>query len=54
MNTYECAVCGHLYSEADGDPLRGAPPGTKWDDLPEDWACPDCGADKDNFVRLED
>ena len=53
MKIYECKICGHLYSEADGDPLRGVPPGTKWQDLPDDWTCPDCGSGKDSFVIFE-
>lgn len=49
MKSYECALCGHLYSEADGDPMRGIAPGTLWADMPEEWVCPDCGAMQDNF-----
>lgn len=54
MKTYECVTCGHLYSEAEGDPLRGIPPGTLWEDLPEDWICPDCGAAKSDFTLVEE
>ena len=49
---YEC-VCGYVYDEADGDPENGIEPGTKWDDLPEDFACPLCGAGKDGFTKQE-
>ena len=40
---YECVICGYIYDEADGIPDDGIPPGTKWEDIPEDWECPDCG-----------
>ena len=49
MNSYECRTCGHIYSEADGDPLHGIPPGTRWEDLPDDWVCPDCGVSKSDY-----
>lgn len=49
---YFCQICSHVYDEANGDPLGNAPPGTKWDQLPEAWVCPECGAPKDNFVEL--
>ncbi len=45
---YEC-VCGYIYDEAAGDPANGVAPGTKWADVPEDYACPVCGAGKDAF-----
>ncbi len=54
MGTFECTVCGHQYSEAKGDPESGIAPGTKWEDVPDDWICPDCGATKDMFLRLID
>ena len=54
MKTYECETCGFLYNEAEGDPLRGVPPGTRWEDLPEDWVCPDCASDKGGFSPVED
>ncbi len=49
MKKYVCTVCGYIYDEADGIPDDGIAPGTKWDDLPEDWVCPLCGAAKDAF-----
>ena len=49
MNNYECTVCGYVYSEAAGIPDEGIAPGTKWEDLPDDWTCPMCGAAKDEF-----
>lgn len=49
LKKYVCSVCGYVYDEAKGDPDNGIAPGTKWDDLPEDWICPECGAPKDVF-----
>lgn len=40
---YECMQCGFQYDEALGWPEDGIEPGTRWDDIPEDWSCPDCG-----------
>lgn len=51
MNKYECMVCGYVYDEALGIPEEGIAPGTKWEDLPADWACPLCGATKDEFEK---
>ncbi len=49
MKKYECEPCGYVYDEAAGDPDNGIAPGTKWEDLPEDWVCPLCGMGKDVF-----
>jgi rubredoxin len=49
FNKYECVVCGEIYDEAVGDSDSGLAPGTRWADVPEDWACPECGATKENF-----
>ena len=49
MKKYACTVCGYVYDEAEGDPDNGVEPGTKWEDVPEDWVCPVCGAGKDEF-----
>ena len=49
MKKYECVLCGYVYDEAAGDPDNGIAPGTKWEDLPADWVCPLCGADKSQF-----
>ena len=48
---YEC-VCGFIYDEATGDPDSGIAAGTKWDDLPDDYVCPVCGAGKDGFTKV--
>jgi rubredoxin len=49
MKKYVCTVCGYIYDEAAGDPDNGVEPGTKWEDVPEDWVCPVCGVGKDQF-----
>jgi len=49
---YEC-VCGYVYDETEGDPDNGIAPGTKWEELPEDFACPLCGLEKDEFTKLD-
>ena len=46
---YVCDVCGYVYDEDLGDQEHGISPGTKWEELPEDFKCPVCGVDKDNF-----
>ena len=46
---YVCDVCGYVYDETIGDPDNGIAPGTKWEDIPEDWVCPLCGVGKDQF-----
>ncbi|MGK0499154.1 MAG: rubredoxin-NAD+ reductase [Oceanicoccus sp.] len=53
MSKWECIVCGWVYDEAKGDPESGIAPGTKWDDIPEDWLCPDCGVGKEDFEMIE-
>lgn len=53
LKTWICVICGHVYDEAEGDPQRGIPPGTRWHDVPADWSCPDCGASKDDFEMVE-
>jgi rubredoxin len=47
--TYVCSVCGYEYDPEVGDPDNGIPPGTAFEDLPEDWVCPVCGAEKEDF-----
>jgi len=51
MAKYECLVCGYVYDPAVGDPSAGIKPGTAFEDLPDDWVCPECGAAKDMFER---
>ncbi|MGW2186413.1 rubredoxin [Streptomyces sp. NPDC001667] len=45
-----CLVCGWVYYEALGLPEEGIAPGTRWEDVPADWKCPDCGTTKEDFV----
>lgn len=49
MKKYVCTVCGYVYDEAAGIPDSDIAPGTKWEDIPEDWTCPLCGATKAEF-----
>jgi len=49
VKKYKCIYCGFIYDEAEGYPEGGIAPGTKWEDLPDDWVCPLCGAGKDEF-----
>jgi len=53
MKVYMCVICGFLYEEEKGLPEQGIPPGTRWQDIPETWKCPDCGAGKDEFEMIE-
>lgn len=52
MDKYECGVCGYVYDPEKGDSARSIPPGTEFDDLSEDWTCPECGAGKEEFSPL--
>ena len=49
MTKYVCSICGFIYDEANGIPEAGIAPGTAWADLPEDWICPLCAAEKSEF-----
>ena len=49
MDKYVCNICGYVYDEAVGDPDSRIAPGTKWEDVPEDWVCPMCGVGKEDF-----
>ena len=51
MEKWTCIVCGYVYDEAVGDPDSGIAPGTKFEDLPDDWVCPVCGVSKDQFEK---
>ena len=53
MKKYICDACGWIYDEELGDPENGIAPGTKFEDLPEDFACPLCGVGKDMFSEEE-
>jgi flavin reductase (DIM6/NTAB) family NADH-FMN oxidoreductase RutF/rubredoxin len=49
---YYCNLCGYEYDPAEGDPENGIPPGTPFEDLPDDWTCPICGAEKEDFSEI--
>lgn len=51
--TYMCTVCGFIYDEALGWPEDGIPAGTRWEEVPDTWICPECGATKDDFEMEE-
>jgi rubredoxin len=51
MARYVCQVCGYVYDPAKGDPDNGVAAGTKFEDVPDDWACPICGAMKSDFEK---
>jgi len=53
FKTYICIVCGFIYDEAAGIPHEGIAPGTLWEDVPADWACPECGVSKSDFEIVE-
>jgi len=54
MDKWECQVCGYIYDPAEGDPEHNVPPGTPFERLPDDWTCPVCGAEKDQFEKVEE
>jgi len=54
MKKYECKICGYVYDPAVGDADGGIAPGTAFEDIPDDWTCPVCGAAKSEFVVVED
>jgi len=53
MKSYRCTVCEHIYNPAEGDPAAGIAPGTAFEDIPESWVCPDCGATKADFEAID-
>lgn len=50
---YQCTACAYIYDEELGDPAEGLAPGTRFEDIPDDWVCPDCGVDKSYFELIE-
>jgi rubredoxin len=50
---YECSVCGYIYDPAVGDPDGGIAPGTPFEKIPDNWVCPNCGASKDMFEKVQ-
>lgn len=53
FRTWRCILCGWIYEEAKGVAEDGIAPGTRWEDVPENWVCPDCGAMKIDFEVVE-
>ncbi len=51
--TYMCLICGFIYDEAAGLPEEGIAPGTRWEDVPPNWTCPECHARKEDFEMVE-
>ena len=54
MATYECTVCGYIYDPKLGDPDGNIKPGTPFEEIPDDWVCPVCGASKDQFEKVKE
>lgn len=54
MSQWTCSICNHSYRTGDGDVSHGVLSGTDWENLPEDWCCPDCGAAKFEFHQTVD
>lgn len=52
MEKWECTACGYIYDPEKGDPENGINPGTPFEDLPDDWVCPQCGVGKEFFQKL--
>ena len=53
MRKWRCRFCGHIYDEAQGDPDSGVAPGTRFEDIPADWRCPECDAAKEDYELME-
>jgi rubredoxin len=53
FKAWMCIICGWVYEEEKGCPEEGIEPGTRWEDVPEYWVCPDCGAGKEDFEMIE-
>ena len=54
MKKYRCTICGYVYDPEKGDPDNGIEPGTLFEELPDDWTCPLCGAEKEEFEPVEE
>jgi rubredoxin len=54
MAKWKCMACEYVYDPEKGDPDGGIPPGTSFEDLPDDWVCPVCGVPKSMFEKLEE
>ncbi len=54
MKKYECIACSYIYDPEKGDPSQDVAPGTAFEDLPDDWTCPDCGVGKEMFEPVDE
>ncbi|CAK0773924.1 Rubredoxin-2 [Gammaproteobacteria bacterium] len=54
MNQYICLVCGFIFDEEYGLPESGIPPGTRWENIPSTWRCPECRVGKEDFQIMVD
>jgi rubredoxin len=53
MEKWKCTVCDYIYDPDLGDPDNDVAPGTKFEDIPDSWVCPQCGAPKSDFVKID-
>ncbi|NEQ30559.1 MAG: rubredoxin [Leptolyngbya sp. SIO4C5] len=53
MKKYRCTLCGYIYNPEQGDPDSGIEPGTAFEDIADDWVCPQCGATKSQFEPVD-
>ena len=53
MKKYQCEICGYIYDPVKGDPDSGIQPGTAFEDIPDDWVCPLCMVDKNDFSPID-
>jgi rubredoxin len=53
FKTWMCLICGFIYDEEAGLPDEGIAPGTRWEEVPVNWVCPECGARKEDFEMIE-
>ena len=53
VKKWQCIVCGWIYDEAEGCDYEDIPPGTAWEDVPDDFVCPECGVGKEDFEMIE-
>jgi len=54
MKKYKCTVCSYIYDPVQGDPDNNVAPGTAFEDIPNDWVCPECGVSKEDFEPVEE
>jgi rubredoxin len=52
VEKWRCTACNYVYDPAKGDPDNGVAPGTKFEDIPDTWVCPECGVAKDQFEKM--